>query len=256
MRSSVNFLNGVYRGAMWAVALLAIPVLGQTATPPSIITMASQAFSGGHAVSEVQLIGDATWHAGSEVDQGSATLTANESGQATMTLSLENKGPWTESQTAYGSGMACQWSGADGVIHPGDYLNCLKPVVWFLPSISLQPNFVSPEITVSDLGSGTLDGGSYRHLRLAADLSDFSGNFATAVAGRSTSDIGLDAATLLPDVLSYTVHPDDGASTPVQIEIRYSDYQRMGGAMIPFRIQRYVNGSLQLDVQITSAQVN
>jgi hypothetical protein len=40
------------------------------------------------------------------------------------------------------------------------------------------------------------------------------------------------------------------------IEVRYSNYQNAMGAKVPFHIQRYVNGSLQLDLVIQSAQVN
>jgi hypothetical protein len=255
MHHSIISRTGVSRGTISFLALLAIPALGQPSAPPAILTQATQAFSGSNPVNQVQLTGTVTWYAGSETDSGSATLTANASGQASMTLSLDSKGTWTESQTAFGSGMICQWSGSDGVAHQVDYFNCLKPVVWFLPSVSLQPSLASPDMTATDLGVGSLDGGNYRHLQIAVELPDVSGQIATYAAKQSATDVGLDPGTLLPGVLSYVVHPDDGSSTTVQIEVRYSDYQRIGGAMIPFHIQRYVDGSLQLDIQISSAQI-
>ncbi len=57
-------------------------------------------------------------------------------------------------------------------------------------------------------------------------------------------------------VLAYSVQPDKGPATKIAIEIRYSDYRAVNGATIPFHIQRYVNGSLQLDIQISSAQIS
>lgn len=256
MRQSIDLPARLSRSAIFVLTALVGPALGQTSAPPTILTSAAQAFSGGQPVSQVQLAGNATWYAGSEMAFGSATLTASETGHANMTLSLEGKGAWTESQAAFGSGMTCEWAGEDGVAHQEDYLNCLKPVVWFLPSLSLQPSLVSPEISVTDLGAGTLDGVSCRHLQTAASLPDLPGSLATSAAQQSTTDIGLDSTTLLPVVVSYTVHPDDGAATPITIEIRYSNYQQIDGAMIPFSIQRYVSGSLQLDIEITSAQIN
>lgn len=229
---------------------------GQNPAPPQVLTQIAQAFSAGNPVTQVQLAGTATWHAGSTVDSGSATLTANASGQASMTLSLDSKGAWTESQTAFGSGMTCQWSGADGVPHQGDFLNCLRPVVWFLPSVSLQEALLAPALSVTDLGVGELDSGSYRHLQAAAALPDVPSDLAPSISQWSTTDIGLDPSTLLPTVLSYAVRPDSGAATPVAIEVRYSNYQRVSGVMIPFSIERYVNGSLQLDIEIASAQIN
>ena len=76
------------------------------------------------------------------------------------------------------------------------------------------------------------------------------------MAKRSATDIGLDPTTMLPAVLAYEVHPDNGASTPISIEAHYSNYQDVNGVKIPFLIQRYVNNSLQLEISLTSAQVN
>jgi len=60
----------------------------------------------------------------------------------------------------------------------------------------------------------------------------------------------------LPTSMRYTVTADDGSAARISIEVRYSQYQKASGAMIPFRIERFVNGALQLDVQISSAQIN
>jgi hypothetical protein len=76
------------------------------------------------------------------------------------------------------------------------------------------------------------------------------------LAQQSIMDLGLDPTTLLPAVLAYTVRPDNGAQTQIAIEIHYSSYQSVNGVQVPFHIQRYVNGALQLDILISSAQVN
>lgn len=76
------------------------------------------------------------------------------------------------------------------------------------------------------------------------------------MTGLSTTDIGLDTVSLLPAVLAYSVHPDNGAPVSIAIEIHYSDYRTVSGVQIPFHIQRYVNGFLQLDILVSSAAVN
>jgi hypothetical protein len=76
------------------------------------------------------------------------------------------------------------------------------------------------------------------------------------LAQQSTTDLGLDPTTLLPTVLAYTVCPDNGAQVKIAIEIHYSNYQPVDGVQVPFHIQRFVNGSLQLDILINSAQIN
>jgi hypothetical protein len=211
-------------------------------------------FAAGNSVSQVQLTGSATWYAGGAVDSGTATLTAASSGAAQMQLSLAQKGTWVESESAFGMGMDCQWSGTDGVLHTGDFMNCLKPAVWFLPSISLQPPSLPTGVGVSDLGTGTVGPGTYRHLQIQAVLADIPSYLLSPTMTASTTDIGFDPNTLLPAVLLWQVHPDNGAQINVPIEIRYSNYQKVSGIEIPFSVQRYVNGALQLDIQVTSVQ--
>lgn len=73
---------------------------------------------------------------------------------------------------------------------------------------------------------------------------------------QSTTNLGLDPVSLLPAVMTFSVHPDNGAPSSIAIEIHYSDYHSVSGVQIPFHIQRYVNGSLQLDILVNSAQIN
>jgi hypothetical protein len=66
----------------------------------------------------------------------------------------------------------------------------------------------------------------------------------------------LDTVTLLPAVLTYSLHPDNGAQFEIAVEVHYSDYRAVNGVHIPFLIQRYVNGSLQLEIRVSSAEIN
>ena len=228
----------------------------QSTDATATLAQISNAFSGNKPVSHVQLSGSATWYSGGNQDTGTATLTASASGGAQMQLSMTQKGAWTETQSDIGFGMDCGWAGSDGVLHSGDALNCLKPVVWFLPSLSLQSSQIPSGIGAADLGMGTVGPGSYHHLQLQAVLSDMPNRLLTDSVQASTVDIGLDPHTLLASVLRYQVHPDSGAQVQIPIEIRYSNYQTVNGVVVPFTIQRYLNGSLQLQITINSASIN
>jgi hypothetical protein len=72
----------------------------------------------------------------------------------------------------------------------------------------------------------------------------------------STTDLGLDPNSFLPAVLTYSIRPANAVFMPIAVEIRYSNYQAVDGVKIPFTIQRYVNGSLQLEITLSSAQIN
>ena len=245
------------RSPTWilVLGLFALPAAGQTSAS-AILSQVANAFSAGKPVSQVQLTGSANWYAGSLEDSGTATLTASSTGAAQMQLSLAKTGSWTESQSDIGMGMTCQWAGNDGTAHPGDVMNCLRPAVWFLPSISLQPTAIPAGVGVADLGTGTVGSGTYRHLQTQAVLAGMPNELLSRSVEASTTDLGIDPTTALPSVLRYQVHPDNGANVDIPIEIRYSNYQKVNGTEIPFLIQRYVNGSLQLEVQVNSAQIS
>jgi hypothetical protein len=72
----------------------------------------------------------------------------------------------------------------------------------------------------------------------------------------SQVDIFLDASTLLPAAIAFSLHPDDNALLDIPLEIRFSDYRPVSGAQVPFRIQKYLNNSLILDLQLQSTAFN
>ena len=175
-----------------------------------------------------------------------------------LQLSLSSSGTRTETQSGQGTDLACTWSGEDGIVHAIDPGNCWRPVIWFLPPLSLQPSLLPSYLGALDLGSGTVGftTTSYRHLQGELVLPDLLGSLTSDIMQRSTADLGLDPASLLPAVLAYSIRPDNDAPIPIAIEIHYSNYRAINGVQIPFTIQRYINGSLQLEIDVTTAQVN
>jgi hypothetical protein len=228
------------------------------ANATALITQLSTAFSGGNIVHQIQLTGNASWHVGSVNDTGSATLSAATTGTSQVQLSLSSTGTRVESQSGQGINQDCTWSGEDSVAHEIDPGNCWRPVVWFLPSLSLQPSLLPSYLGAVDLGSSTVGFGTetYRHLQSDLVLPDLNGSLASDIMQRSTADIGLDPVSFLPAVLSYSIRPDNGAPISIAVEIHYGNYQAINGVQIPFTIQRYINGSLQLQIDVNSAQVN
>jgi hypothetical protein len=223
----------------------------------NFLSQMAASFSGGQVVQQIQIIGTASWNAGSLQDTGTVTLTASADGSSLMQLSLAVTGPRTETQTGAGSSANCQWAGADGIGHQISLANCWKPEMPFFPELSLQPSLLPSYVGIADLGLGSVGSGSgtYRHLQTQLALTGLPAALAATVTQQSTTDLGLDPVTLLPAILSYSVLPDSGPQTPISIEIRYSNYQTVNGVQIPFTIQRYVNGSLQLAISVSSVQI-
>jgi hypothetical protein len=229
--------------------------IAQRADASGILGQIAGAFSAGKPVTHIELTGSADWHAGGLNDSGNVTLTASSTGAASMQLFLAEKGSWTESQSDLADSMSCQWAGKDQVAHQTNFLNCLKPAVWFLPLISLQPTILPRGVGISDMGLWTVGAGTYRHLQIQAVLSSLPQKILRSSVEASTIDMGLDSHTLLVEVLRYQVNPENGSPVKIPIEVRYADYHKVDGVEIPFLIQRYVNGSLQLEIHVDSARI-
>jgi hypothetical protein len=244
--------------ALVSVVVFQQPIHAQAGSQPFVLTLLNTAFSGGNPVQHVQLTGSATWYAGSLEDAGTVNLTASTDGSSSMQLVLSTSGQRTETTTGIGTSANCQWAGNDGVAHAVSSGNCWRPALWFLPAMWLQSQTLASNLSISDLGTGSVGSGenSYRHLQGQFSFSDLPDAVANDLTLQSIADIGLDSTTMLPTVMTYAVMPDGGAATPVSVEIDYSDYRMVNGAQVPFSIKRFVNGSLQLAITVTSAQIN
>jgi hypothetical protein len=254
----------VHRCVIFSLLVLALsielqqPIHAQVGSQPSVLTLLNTAFSGGSPVQQVQLTGNATWYAGGLEDSGSVSLTTSATGSSSMQLILAINGQRTETNNGLGTGTQCQWAGNDGISHVVLASNCWKPALWFLPAMSLQSQLLQANLFVSDQGIGTVgaSGNTYRHLQGQFSFSGLPSAVANDLTLQSTADLGLDPTTMLPIVMAYSVRPDDGTPAAIAMEIDYADYRMVNGVQVPFSIQRYVNGSLQLAITVTSAQIN
>src|SRR5579875_2242861 len=234
-----------------AVAILVPTACSQT----TAVQQLRSAFSSSQ-VTRVTLSGDANWYAGSLKDSGTVTLTAASDGSSQMQLTLDQTGERTESQLAIGPAMKCQWSGTDAKAHQSDYFNCLKPTIWFLPSLNIQAATMPASTNLADLGVESTPTGGLRHLRAQFAPALFEGDAsALAQLPECAVDIDLDPTTSLPVTLRFGVRPDNGADVKIPIVVKFSDYRNVNGVQIPYRIERYVNGTLQLQITLQSAQI-
>lgn len=250
-------------GSLWAkkitlvcgiAIVFAIPVALPCQQGSALLEQVVAAFSP-HPVTSIRMTGIASWHSGGSTDSGSATLLASVDGSSQIQLSLASKGLWIESQSAVSPTMICGWQGNDGVQHSGNLVNCIRPTIWFFPSMLLQSLNSRQAISAIDLGLGPVgETGTYRHLNLA--FSTFPNQVLEITGAANPVDLGFDPNTLLPAVLAYDVLPDSGGDVLIPIEVHFSNYNLVDGVQVPFLIQRYVNGSLQLEIQVSSAQVN
>lgn len=239
-------------GCLLVSSCLALPQLAsaQQASGLALLAPVVTASSGGNQVSSVQLQGTATFHAGSLTEDGDITLSMQSSGQASMRFNGHGSVSRTESQNSISPGMQCFWNGADGVSHAIDAENCRRPMVWFLPGLSLQQLASFPNVDIADLASSPVGSVAAHHLQIRWS----SPGQNSALERTRTVELGLDPTSSLPTALEYRLVT--GKPNVFQtIHVRFSDYHLVNGLSIPSSIQRYVNGSLQLDIHITNSSV-
>jgi hypothetical protein len=134
--------------------------------------------------------------------------------------------------------------------------NQMTSPTWFEPAIALRAFASSQNQTVSYVGRETRNGLSVDHLRVFQQFPDVPNDIAPLLQHLSQTEIFLDSSTFLPVALAFDQHPDKDAGLDIPVEVRFSDYRAVNGVQVPFHVQRYLNNSLILDIQLQTATLN
>jgi hypothetical protein len=153
-----------------------------------------------------------------------------------------------DSQTGIPRG---EWKTPENVSGSFASHNCLTDAAWFYPALGSLNG--GSNVVISYVGQETRNGLSVQHLR---SYRYSPGQTSTAPQQLSTMNFYLDARTTLPVSITFNTHSDTDASTNLLVEIRFSNYQNTNGAFVPMHIQKYQDGSLTLDLNISSLAFN
>jgi hypothetical protein len=197
--------------------------------------------------------GTVNWTYGSDQQTGAVTLQANANGQSRMTLGLPS-GNRIETQNAFSeSQKQCSWSGADAVAHITAAHQCWSAATWFLPQITMQTGAGATDDVASVVQTGNANIIRLHHERHVADVGD--APTGQLIAHLSAVDLDINAVTGLPVMMAFAVHPDNDAGVDIDVEVKYSAYSAFSGVTVPTHIQKFINHSLVLDLQISDVQV-
>lgn len=249
-----------------AIALSIFAFLGAAAQTPAPAPVASSpqalqilrqslgALSPNVAVQDVTLLASVRYIAGSDDETGTATLKATALGDARIDLTLHS-GNRSEVYNLTGASPAGQWSGVDGASHPIPFHNLLNEPAWFSPLTAIARRLAGGGFVASYVAAEALDSQSVHHISITQPPQD-SVSPAALFTHLSQLDLYIDATTLLPAAMSFTIHSDNNALLDVPILVRFSDYRSAAGANFPFHIQKFLNNTLFLDLQLNSANLN
>jgi hypothetical protein len=225
---------------------------------PQALTLAAQsivALTGGTAISDVTLVGNATWIAGSDQETGSAILMAKGTGESRVDMKLSggtrtdvrnDSAGYPQGASAFNSGSLQPWA-----VH-----NCWINASWFFPALSSLATTPDPTLILSYVGLEKRGGASVQHIRVSRYLMGQKPPTILLTQYLSTMDIYLDSASLFPVAMTYYAHPNDDALTNIPIEIDFYNYQAVNGVQVPFRIRKLISGGLSLDVVVTNVTFN
>jgi hypothetical protein len=209
------------------------------------------AMTQGSTISDVTLTGMATWTAGSDTETGAATLLALGTGESSINLALSG-GTRTEIRDASSGTPRGKWTNQTGATGMFSFHNCQTDAAWFFPALSSLT--AGPNIVLSYVGPETRNGESVQHLR--SYVYSPSSTSAPSFQQLSAEDFYLDATTLLPSAVTFSTHPDNNAANNVSVEVDFSNYQAVNGAVVPMHVQKYLQGTLQIDLTVSSAAFN
>ena len=132
--------------------------------------------------------------------------------------------------------------------------NVMTDTGWF-PIFTLS-NLTSSSVVLTYVGQETRNGTSVIHISASQLSPNLSGDIATLMQHLTHVDIYFDPTTSLPVSYAFSSHPDDNALLDIPTEMRYSNYQKVGGVQIPLHVQRYINNTLTIDLQFQNASLN
>jgi hypothetical protein len=221
----------------------------------ALATGAITALTGGAAVSDVTLTGNATSIAGSDTETGSATLQAKGTGESRIDLNLSNS---TRTQIRNDTGSYPQGA---SIVNGGNQQawplhNCWINASWFFPALSSLADAADPAQIFSYVGQEIRNGVQVHHLTTYRYTPSKRPAVTALNQTLSTTDIYLDSTSLLPLAFAFNTHPDDDSATNITVEIDFSNYQRVAGLLVPLHIQKFIWNGLTLDFTVTSIAFN
>jgi hypothetical protein len=230
--------------------LFCIQAFAQTSDPKAAALAAKSiaAMAGGNAVSDVTLSGSVTSSDGSDEQSGTATFLAKGIGESRVDLNLSN-GTRTDIQAVPNGLPMGAWSRDGRAWSHYSQHNSWTGANWFFPALTSLGSSNRSTVLLY-VGQEQREGISVEHLRSCrASVPRFAQQL-------SQMDFYLNSASLLPIAVAFSVHPDNNVSINIPVEVNYSDYRPSNGILVPMHIQRYMQGSLVLDVVVTAVSIN
>lgn len=212
----------------------------------TVLNSAVAAAFGGKTPANVLFEGTVKSHFGTD-DAGSFTADVSGNGDSRVTLNLAG-GSRTEILKAAGGEDQCAWLDAKGESHKIAEHNCWAVAAWMLPAFQLAHTGGGSSLVAAE---STTDYG----LSVSRPATTKNETVNQKFAALSSTQVLFDKQTMLASRLTLNTHPDDDLQVNIPVDVRYADYRDAGGVKAPYRIEKYMNGTLVLEFTVTAVNI-
>jgi hypothetical protein len=222
------------------------------ASDPVAISLALRSVSAltrGANITDVTLNASVTSILGSDNETGTGTFQAKGRRESRVSLNLSDSTRDEVRNAATGVPRGA-WKKDNGTVTAFATHNCWTDAAWFFPAFSSLTQAANPNFVFQYMGQEEHGGVNTQHVQV------FQPSKGRLLQHLSIIDFYLDPASSLPLAIAFQAHPDKDAARDVPEEVRFADYQAVGGILVPFHIQRMLNGDVILDITVTSATFN
>jgi len=226
---------------------------GSDAQAIAFAAQAVAAMSAGTTVADVVLTGQATVNVGNTSDSGTITLSALDVGESRVDITLLD-GLHSQTRDASTGVLLGQWRIASGTVKSSALHNCRTDAAWFFPALGSLNS--GANVILTYVGQEEWNGTSVQHIRSTVQSQDSDPSVAAAETQQSVMDFYLDAGSLLPTAIVFNSYPDNDPNTSLGIEVDFSNYETLGGVVVPTHIQKSLQGNVMYDITVTQAQIN
>lgn len=242
-----------------ALAIFCVPAVAQSTAQrdPQAVLLLQKSLAGltvGSPIHDITLTGNVRRLAGSLDESGSVTLEGTAAGQSRIEVTLPSgerlqvrdvsAAPWTGS-----------WSHNNGTWHHIADQNLATDPTWFFPAFLINKVLSNAGYVISPAKAQTVDGASVECIAVEQEYSG-SQQLPSLLRKLSKADICLDSQSLLPVGIGFNIHPDNDALTNIPARVLFSDYRNVQGDTVPYRIRKYIQNGLAMDVTLTDVQLN
>lgn len=195
----------------------------------------------------IELSGNVDYYTGNETHSGSVVLKASGSDSSKIELSTDN-GRLVEIRTAFGN----LWTDTSGSNHA--FPNSGTPNSWFFPGFLPNSQCLSNlQVFTFEESQSTAEINVASHAAISPKTPLGRANLSQHL---SAVEYHIDPNSYLPTHIQYNEHPDNDLGTDIPVEIRFADYRQISGVQVPFRIQKFMNGTTVLDITVNTVVIN